>query len=74
MLHAELTEAKSGQITMEETETRAKTEELEKQLTEANEKIKFLEGQIKLLEGKQSELKQEFAAREQEMLDMIDKQ
>lgn len=74
LLHAELTEAKSGQITMEETETRAKTEELEKQLTEANEKIKFLEGQIKLLEGKQSELKQEFAAREQEMLDMIDKQ
>ena len=72
-LQSDLNELKSGQITMDETETKATTEMLSKQLMEAEEKIKFLEGQIRLMENKQKDMKQEFAAREQEILDMIEK-
>lgn len=73
-LNAELDDAKSGQVTMEETESAARSADLEKQLDEARSKITFLEGQIKLMEDKQKSMKQEFAAREQEILDLIDKQ
>ena len=72
-LQSDLNELKSGQITMDETETKATTDMLSKQLMEAEAKIKFLEGQIRLMEDKQKEMKQEFAAREQEILDMIEK-
>lgn len=72
-LQADLVELKSGQVTIDETETKATTEMLSKQLMEAEEKIKFLEGQIRLMENKQKDMKQEFAAREQEILDMIEK-
>lgn len=73
-LKAELEEAKSGQLTIEESQRMARAEELEDKLDEANKQIKFLEGQIKLMEDRQKEMKQEFAAREQEILDLIDKQ
>ena len=72
-LQADLVELKSGQVTIDETETKATTEMLSKQLMEAEEKIKFLEGQIRLMENKQKDMKQEFAARDQEILDMIEK-
>ena len=72
-LQADLVELKSGQVTIDETETKATTEMLSKQLMEAEEKIKFLEGQIRLMENKQKDMQQEFAAREQEIHDMIEK-
>lgn len=73
-ISAELDEVKSGQISMDETEMIASQEETKKQLSEAQRQIKFLEGQIKIMEEKQKEMKREFAAREQEILDLIDKQ
>lgn len=73
-LKTELDEVKSGQLTIEESEKLARADETSKLLDEANEQIKFLEGQIKLMEDKQKEMKQEFAAREKEILDLIDKQ
>lgn len=73
-LEEDVKDAKGGQVTMEETENKAKTAELKNQLMEAELKIKFLEGQVRLMETKQKEMKQEFAAREQEMLDLFEKQ
>lgn len=72
-LQEDVKDAKGGQVTMEETETKVKSKELKDQLMDAELKIKFLEGQIRLMETKQKEMKQEFAAREREMLDLLEK-
>ena len=73
-LREELDELKSGQVTIEQSQALANAEKTLKELEDANERVKFLEGQLKLMEDRQKELKQEFAAREQEILDLIDKQ
>lgn len=39
----------------------------------AGEQIKFLEGQIEILENKIKKMEQDYASREKEILDMIDK-
>lgn len=72
-LKVDVKDAKGGQVTMEETETKVQSKELKDQLMEAELKIKFLEGQLRLMETKQKEMKQEFAAREREMLDLLEK-
>ena len=69
--HAQKTSKKTNQISLDENQI--KTKDLEDKLNEAELKIKFLEGQIRLAETRQKEMKQEFAAREQEMLDIIEK-
>ncbi len=72
-LQEDVKDAKGGQVTMEETETKVQSKELKDQLMEAELKIKFLEGQLRLMETKQKEMKQEFAAREREMLDLLER-
>lgn len=69
--HVQKAPKKTNQISLDENQINAR--DLEDKLNEAELKIKFLEGQIRLAETRQKEMKQEFAAREQEMLDMIEK-
>lgn len=73
-LKAELEEAESNQITIDETAIKAETANAKKQLEEAETQIKFLEGQIELLEDKLKKMEKDYAAREQEILEMIDKE
>lgn len=61
----------TNQISLDESQIKA--DDLADKLNDAELKIKFLEGQIRLAEMKQAEMKQEFAEREQEMLNMIEK-
>lgn len=73
-LKSKLDDIKNGQVTMDEAQQRASHESLRNQLSEAENKIVFLEGQITALEEKQKQMKQEFSAREREMLDLFNKQ
>lgn len=73
-LKAELDLAESDQITIDETAIKAETADAKKQLEEAGTQIKFLEGQIALLEDKLKKMEADYAAREQEFLEMIDKE
>lgn len=73
-LENEIKDLKSGQVSMTETQMQADNEDLRKRLADAEGKIKFLEGQIKISEEKRKKMKQEFAAREQEILDLIERQ
>lgn len=72
-LKSELNEAESDQISIDETALKAETAEVNKKLSEAVEQIKFLEGQIGILENKLKKAEQDYTAREKEILEMIDK-
>lgn len=72
-LKSELDEAKSNQITIDETAIKAETTDAKQRLDEAGTQIKFLEGQVSLLEDKLKKMEDDYAAREQEILEMIDK-
>ncbi len=45
---------------------------LEKMVEESEEKVKFLEGQISILEGRLKSQRSDFAIREKELLDMLE--
>jgi cell division protein ZapA (FtsZ GTPase activity inhibitor) len=71
-LQKESDEIKAGHIEAEETKAIARSIELQKELDEAMTQIKFLEGQIKLLEEKNAKMKKDHERREQEIFDMFD--
>lgn len=73
-LKKELDIAKGAQVSLDETENKAMVVDLQNKLFDADAKIKFLEGQLTVMENRQKEMKQEFAAREQEMLNLFNKQ
>lgn len=62
----------SGQISLAETEAIAKCAELQKELDDAQTQVKFLDGQIRLMEDKAVKMKKEYERREQEIFDMFD--
>ena len=66
---AELEEQNNEKLKTQEVEQSAKTS---KELEEARTQIKFLEGQIKMLEEKSAKMKKEYERREQEIFDMFD--
>ncbi|MCC8160149.1 MAG: cell division protein ZapA [Oscillospiraceae bacterium] len=72
-LNKELDEAKSAQISIDETAMKAEVASAKNELDEANNQIKFLEGHIKSLENKISELEKKYDEREKEVLEMIEK-
>lgn len=83
MLLDEIETLESGQITIAQTEAVALSAQLQKELEDARTQVKFLEGQIKVLEGKNASMKKEFDdkvdamkkdydRREQEIFDMFD--
>ena len=72
-LKNELDEAESDQISIDETALRAETSDAKQQLEQAGNQIKFLEGQIEILENRLKKMELEYSAREQEILEMIDK-
>lgn len=73
-LKDELDITKSGQIFIDEAAMRAEVDDANGKLSNANSQIKFLEGQVKKLEGKIRELEARDRRREQDFLDLIDKQ
>ncbi len=73
-LRAELNaQNEDNQISIDETEIKAEKTDAANKLDKASAQIKFLEGQVTLLEGKLKKMEEDYAAREQEILDMIDK-
>ncbi|MCD8181699.1 MAG: cell division protein ZapA [Firmicutes bacterium] len=72
-LNKELDEAKSAQISIDETAIKAEAAAAKNDLDEANSQIKFLEGHIKSLENKITELEKKYDDREKEVLEMIEK-
>lgn len=72
-LNKELDEAKSAQISIDETAMKAEVAAAKNDLDEANSQIKFLEGHIKSLENKITELEKRYDDREKEVLEMIEK-
>lgn len=71
-LKRELDEAQSAQITMAETEAIAKSMKMQNDLDEAYTQIKFLEGQIRRMEEKVENVKQQYQKRENDLFDMLD--
>lgn len=61
-----------GQISKQAAETAEELNITRKVLDEAEEKIKFLEGQIKIKENQLKKQRSEFAIRERELLDMLE--
>ncbi len=70
----ELDMVKSGQVSIDEAAMRAEVSDANEKLSGANNKIKFLEGQVKSLREKIAELEERDRKREQDFLDLIDKQ
>ena len=70
----ELDMVKSGQVSIDEAAMRAEVSNANEKLSSANNKIKFLEGQVKSLKEKIAELEERDRKREQDFLDLIDKQ
>ena len=73
-LQDELDMTKGGQISIDEAAMRAEVDDANGKLNDANNQIKFLEGQVKKLEGKIKDLQARDKRREQDFLDLIDKQ
>lgn len=72
-LRAALDEKSNDQISIDETERKAEKADAKNELNRAGEQIKFLEGQVALLEGKLKKMEEDYVKREQEILEMIDK-
>ena len=72
-LSKELDMANSDQISIDETAMKAEVLSVQKELDDANSKIKFLEGHIKSLEKKIEDEKIKREKSEQEFLEMIEK-
>lgn len=72
-LRAELDKKINDQISIDETEMKAEKADAKNELDKAGEQIKFLEGQVALLEGKLKTMEEDYVKREQEILEMIDK-
>ena len=72
-LNKELDMANSDQISIDETAMKAEVLSVQKELDDANSKIKFLEGHIKSLEKKIEDEKIKREKSEQEFLEMIEK-
>ena len=70
----ELDLVKSGQVSIDEAAMRAEVSDANEKLSGANNKIKFLEGQVKSLKEKIVKLEERDKKREQDFLDLIDKQ
>ena len=70
----ELDMVKSGQVSIDEAAMRAEVSDANDKLNGANNKIKFLEGQVKSLKEKIAKLEERDRKREQDFLDLIDKQ
>lgn len=70
----ELDMVKSGQVSIDEAAMRAEVSDANEKLSGANNKIKFLEGQVKSLREKIAEFEERDRKREQDFLDLIDKQ
>ena len=70
----ELDMVKSGQMSIDEAAMRAEVSDANDKLSGANNKIKFLEGQVKSLKEKIVKLEERDRKREQDFLDLIDKQ
>lgn len=70
-LRADLEEAQSAQVTMAETEAIARSSAMQKELDEAQTQIKFLEGQIKRMEEKIEQVKEDYRKREDGLLNMF---
>ena len=70
----ELDMVKSGQVSIDEAAMRAEISDAKEKLSGADNKIKFLEGQVKSLKEKIVKLEERDKKREQDFLDLIDKQ
>lgn len=70
----ELDMVKSGQVSIDEAAMRAEVSDANEKLNGANNRIKFLEGQVKSLKEKIVKLEERDKKREQDFLDLIDKQ
>lgn len=68
----EIENLESGQVTMAETEAIATSLSLQQELNDANTQIKFLEGQIKLLEEKNEKMKRDCDRRVQDIIDAFE--
>lgn len=73
-LEAELREIKQAEATDSEraAETAEELELTKKMLEDAEDKIKFLEGQIQIKENMMKKQRSDFAIREKELLDMLE--
>ena len=70
----ELDMVKSGQMSIDEAAMRAEVSDAKEKLSGADNKIRFLEGQVKSLKEKIVKLEERDKKREQDFLDLIDKQ
>lgn len=71
-LKQELEDIEAGQVTIAQTEAIAKSIELQQELTEAENQIKFLQGQITVLKEKNEKMKQECDRRINDILESFD--